>query len=255
MALLDSRSLHVRIGEVTVCDALDLQVEAGERWCVLGRNGAGKTTLLHTLAGLRRPDSGSIHLDSDPLQALAGRTLAQRLGILFQDHHDAFPASVLETVLCGRHPWLSPLQWESNDDRQIALAALRNVGLEHMASRNVATLSGGERRRVGIATLLAQSPRLMLLDEPTNHLDIHHQVAMLEHLQQRAVNQHRGLVMVLHDINLAKRFCNRFLLLSGNGDTVSGDAATVLTRDNLERAYGHPLTRISDSNGEAWIPG
>jgi len=254
MSLLATHALHTTIGATTVCSDLSLTINNGERWCVLGRNGTGKTTLLHTLAGLRRPASGDITLNSRPLQQLSRKSVARHIGLLFQDHADAFPASVLETVLTGRHPWLGALQWEGSQDLVIARNALQAVELCGMEERMVNTLSGGERRRAGIACLLAQDPQLLLLDEPTNHLDIHHQVRMLELLQEHVAQDDRALLLVMHDLNLAMRYCNRFLLLFGAGETVQGTAETALTQANLERLYQHPLQGVAGPRGTVWLP-
>ncbi len=254
MSLLATQALHITIGKTTVCSDLEIIINSGERWCVLGRNGTGKTTLLHTLAGLRPPDAGNITLNDQPLSHLSRKSVAQNLGLLFQDHTDAFPASVLETVLTGRHPWLGPLQWESNQDLVIAKNALHAVDLCNMEERMVNTLSGGERRRAGIACLLTQEPQLLLLDEPTNHLDIHHQISMLNLLQEHITQNGKALLLVMHDLNLAVRYCNRFLLLFGDGETVQGTADTVLTQTNLERLYQHPLLAVAGPHGTVWLP-
>jgi len=254
LTLLETHALEVVIGSTTVCRGLDLAIRAGERWGILGRNGTGKTTLLLTLAGLRPPQSGSITLQQQPLAALPRRQIAQTIGILFQEQADVFPANVLDTVLCGRHPWLGPLQWESEADREKARTALRSVGLVDIEQRIVTTLSGGERRRLGIATLLTQDPQLMLLDEPTNHLDVRHQIQTLQLLSDLATEDNRALLLVMHDLNLAARYCDRFLLLFGDGETAQGDAATVLTRPNLERLYQHPLLLLQGPLGRVWIP-
>jgi len=254
MSLLSTQALHITIGTTSVCCNLELKINSGDRWCVLGRNGTGKTTLLYTLAGLRPPDSGTIAVHSRALHTLPRKSVAQHIGLLFQDHTDAFPASVLETVLTGRHPWLGALQWESNQDLTLARDALQAVGLGDMETRMVNTLSGGERRRVGIACLLTQQPQLLLLDEPTNHLDIHHQIRMLDLMKEQVTNSRKALFMVMHDINLAIRYCNRFLLLFGEGETLQGTTETVLTRDNLERLYQHPLQAIPGPQGTCWLP-
>ena len=254
MTLLATDKLHVSIGDTTVCKALDLAISARERWCILGRNGTGKTTLLHTLAGLREADAGDIRLDDTPLHTLSRRTVAQHIGLLFQDHSDAFPASVLETVLSGRHPWIGPLQWESDQDTALARAALQAVDLHDLEQRIITTLSGGERRRLGIATLLTQNPQLMLLDEPTNHLDIPHQIGMLDLLQERSATGRTALVLVMHDINLALRYCTHFLLLFGDGETAQGNAEEVLTGERLEQLYQHPLQRLRGPHGNVWLP-
>jgi iron complex transport system ATP-binding protein len=254
MTMLETRALQVTIGDTAVCRDLDLTINAGERWCILGCNGAGKTTLLLTLAGLRPPQAGRIALQQQALSALPRRQIARQVGILFQDQTDAFPASVLDTVLTGRHPWLGPLQWEGAADLQKARTALQAVGLAGIEQRSVTTLSGGERRRLGIATLLTQDPQLLLLDEPTNHLDIHHQIRTLQLVSDLAADGNRALLLVMHDLNLAARYCNRFLLLFGAGETAQGNAAEVLTRPNLERLYQHPLLPLQGPQGEVWIP-
>jgi iron complex transport system ATP-binding protein len=254
MALLETRALEVVIGSTTVCRDLNLEINTGDRWCILGCNGAGKTTLLLTLAGLRPPQSGHIALQQQALPALPRRQVAQLIGILFQEQTDVFPANALDTVLSGRHPWLGPLQWESDADRAKARSALQAVGLAGIEQRLVTTLSGGERRRLGIATLLTQDPQLLLLDEPTNHLDIHHQIRTLQLLGDLAADDDRALLLVMHDLNLAARYCNRFLLLFGDGETAQGCAADVLTRPNLERLYRHPLLPLQGPLGPVWIP-
>jgi len=254
MNLLETRALQVTIGDTAVCRDLDLTIKTGERWCILGCNGAGKTTLLLTLAGLRLPQSGRIILQKQALSALPRRQIARRIGILFQDQTDAFPANVLDTVLTGRHPWLGPLQWEGAADLEKARTALRAVGLAGIEERSVTTLSGGERRRLGIATLLTQDPQLLLLDEPTNHLDVHHQIRILQLVTDLVAAGDRALLLVMHDLNLAARYCNRFLLLFGDGETAQGNAAEVLTRSSLERLYRHPLLPLQGPRGQVWIP-
>ena len=161
MTLLSARALTVRIGETHVCEGLDFDLEPGQRWALLGGNGAGKTTLLHTLAGLRAPVAGSIHAAGIDLRIWNRKSLARRLGMLFQDSRDTMPGTVLETALTGRYPHLPLWAIEGEEDFRIAESALRDVELWTMRSRRVDTLSGGERRRLAIAVLLVQSPQVM----------------------------------------------------------------------------------------------
>ncbi len=254
MSLLATRALTLAVGDKRIGDGLDLAVEAGQTWAVLGPNGAGKTTLLHTLAGLRRPGGGEIRLDDQPLARLRRAAVARRVGVLLQDSIDPFPATVRETVLIGRHPHLAPWQWEGPDDHAAAEAALAAVGLVDLAERSVATLSGGERRRLAIATLLAQQPQLYLLDEPTNHLDLHHQIQLLQSLRRHAIENEGALVMAVHDINLAARFCDHALLVHADGTMRHGPAETLLQAEPLSTLYAHPIEAVPWGERRAFLP-
>ena len=250
---LITRQLTIAAGERVLIRDLDLVLEAGQCWAILGPNGSGKTTLLHTLAGLRSPRAGSVELDGQPLESLERREIARRLGLMPQDTPDPFPATVLETALIGRHPHLSRWQWEGPADRWMALAALETVGLADCAQRPVSSLSGGERRRLAFATLLVQDPPLLLLDEPTNHLDFPHQHAVLERLSQLTFAG-RGMAMSLHDVNLASRYCSHALLLHGDGRSEQGTASEMLTPAKLERLYSMPFRSLSVDGMTCLLP-
>ncbi|MDD3529174.1 MAG: ABC transporter ATP-binding protein [Gallionellaceae bacterium] len=251
-AILTARGLAVSIAGQAVASGLDLDLAAGECLVVLGRNGVGKTTLLTALAGLRAPDAGALELAGRTYAALGPRGAARLRGVLPQHQGDAFPATVLETVLIGRHPHLARWQWEGPADAAIARAALAAVDMAGFAARPLHTLSGGERQRVAIAALLAQTPRLYCLDEPLAHLDLGHQVAVLDLMRQRARAEGAAVLMVLHDVNLAARYADRALLLHGDGRFDLGAAATVLDGERLTRLYGHPLRELRDA-GRVWF--
>lgn len=253
--ILETRDLRLSIGGKLICQNLNLQIQAGERWGVLGVNGVGKTTLLLALAGMKTPHSGSVYLQGQALLEMPRRHAAQICGVMFQDSDDAFPASVLETALIGRHPHLHAWEWESAEDEAIALDALKVVGLAELAQRASNTLSGGERRRLALATLLTQDPALMLLDEPVNHLDLHHQISTLELLKRQVVQHGKTLLMVLHDVNLAARYCDAVLLLFGDGEVRQGPVREMLTLENLSRLYGHPVRSVDTVEGILFYPG
>ena len=250
MSQINCSDLSVSISDTQVCKNLTLSINAGENWAILGMNGSGKTTLLHTLAGLLTAQTGNIELNDTNLNNLSRRDVAQQLALLMQHHEDHFPGTVLETVLIGRHPHLKSWQWESDNDIQIAHDALALVGLTHFDERSILTLSGGERQRVAIATLLVQQTTIRLLDEPVNHLDIHHQHEVMQLLTSHDDNI--ANVFVLHDINLATRYCDHALLMFGNGKTKQGSCTEVLTENNLTQLYQHPITEISHHN-QRWF--
>ena len=252
--LLRCDRLRVEIGELVVARELTFRMYPGQCWCLLGRNGVGKTTLLHTLAGLRPAGSGSIQLSDTALDRLTRKQVAQRLAMLFQDQTDSFPASVREKVLQGRHPYLRAWQWESADDHELVSRLLHKLELEALDSRNIQTLSGGERQRVAVATALAQHCRLLLLDEPTNHLDLRHRFGLLSMLADDCREQRHTLMMSLHDINLAARFCSHALLLMGNGEVLHGAVDELLDSQVLENLYQQPLVEVETPSGRAWLP-
>jgi len=250
---LACRGLAVGVAGRTLCADLDLEVRAGERWIIVGPNGAGKTTLVATLAGLRAPLSGAVWYDGAPLGSLRPRERAQKRGWLPPVSVDFFPATVQETVLVGRHPHLRRFEWESHNDVDRARAALLRFGLAGFDARDVRTLSGGERRRVALAAIVAQEPPLMLLDEPSAHLDLGQQVAALDALSAIARERGAALVMVMHDLHLALRYADCAIALGG-GRAVTGRASEVLTADALSTLFGHRLAAVGSGSLRSFLP-
>jgi iron complex transport system ATP-binding protein len=244
--LLEAAGLSVTIGQVQVTRELSLSIRPGEFWGLLGPNGVGKTTLLKTLAGLRVPNQGEVLLDGHSLLSQRRRVIAQRLGMLTQNTRYAFEASCEETALVGRHPYLSAWSRESDTDRQLARQALDDLNLLHLADRSCMQLSGGESRRLALATLLVQNPAVLLLDEPINHLDPANQVAMLNVLAQRVRDERKAAVMALHEVNLATCYCSHVILLYGDGQWSAGRTANLLTDTNLSALYRCRVRLVDD---------
>jgi iron complex transport system ATP-binding protein len=242
----------VRVGTRALVERLSLQFASGELVAILGCNGSGKSLTLHTLAGLRPPDDGAVHLDGVPFERLGRRAVALRLGLLAQDLEDAFVTTALEMVLIGRHPHLSLWQWETAEDERIAHEALGAVDLADFAQRRTDTLSGGEQRRVAIAALLAQRPGIFLLDEPTNHLDPRHQVGVLG-LFRGLADQGSTVITTLHDPTLAARFADRVVLLFGDGRWRAGPVREVLTAESLSALYNSPMLEIEKDGRRVFV--
>jgi iron complex transport system ATP-binding protein len=250
---LATDNVAVSVGARELVSNLTVSFAAGEFVAVLGRNGCGKTLTLHTLAGLREPAAGTVLVEGIPANQHNRRAVARRLGLLAQDLEDGFVTTALETVLIGRHPHLSFWQWETAEDGQLAHSALTAVDLSDFSGRRTDTMSGGEQRRVAIAALLAQAPRVYLLDEPTNHLDPHHQLAVLTLFHELA----RGgstVIATLHDPTLAARFADRALLLFGDGRWVMGPASEAIAAESLSSLYLTPMMEVRQEGRRIFVP-
>lgn len=262
MTALETIELRLHIGDRTLVSGLDVRMHLGETWIILGANGSGKTTLLHTLAGLREPDAGTVRLNGEAIGTYTHRQRARHIGILFQDYEVLFPGSVTDTVLTSRYPYSgwAQLFGDSDEDRVIARQVLQDLDLLDFANRNMASLSGGERRRVQVAALAAQTVPIQLLDEPSNHLDLRHQLQMLDYIV-RSESRDASLqvsgqlnVIAIHDINLALRYGTHAILLNPDGIVRAGPIVDVVDRDSLEALYQCRLQSIDHDERTFYFP-
>jgi iron complex transport system ATP-binding protein len=235
-------------------EELTLEFHPGQMWAVLGRNGSGKSTLLRALAGLHRAQGGAVRVDGRPLEDLPRREVALRIGVLLQEETREFWGSVRDYVLLGRYPHAHGLFGWSAQDEMVAQSEMATLHLLSMADRPYATLSGGERQRARAAALFAQRSPVVLLDEPLQHLDLAHQVAVLERLQQDARSRGTVVVLVLHDLLLASRYCDHFLLLHGDGRSSHGAGGEILSADRLSDLYGAALDEIQVGGELLFLP-
>ena len=256
MSLLINK-LTLSIGNTKICNALDLEVKPGEFWAVLGVNGVGKSTLLHHMINVDNAFVNEISINNKSLLHFKKqrKQLAKKVGILLQDYEYNFPCTVLDATLIGRHPYLSQWQWESENDLTIAEQSLTKTNLISFKDRLTNTLSGGEKRRLNIATLLTQDPDYLLLDEPTNHLDLGSQITMLNLLKHHIQSYNKSGIMVIHDANLAYRYCDNVLMLFGDGVWSTGPAKKLINTENLERLYHCPFKRMSVDNQTVFMAG
>ncbi len=244
--------LDITVQDCVLVAQLNLHLQPGSITAVLGRNGTGKSLTLHTLAGLRAATAGQVYLGDRELQRYSRREVAQQLSFVAQDIEEPFPVTVLECAASGRHPHIDFWQWETEQDYAITRTALAAVDLQHFEQRNIETLSGGERRRLAIATALTQQPRIFVLDEPTNHLDPQHQLQMLKLLRDKA-DSGCAVIMSLHDPNLAARFADHALLLFGNGQWLHGNVNDIVTAETLSQLYATPMFMLDSAQGRYFV--
>ncbi|NLG34122.1 MAG: ABC transporter ATP-binding protein [Lentisphaerae bacterium] len=210
---------------------------------IIGPNGAGKSTLLKLAAGLIAPDAGRIRMNGRELARMRRKILARHLGFLPQECPALFDYAVEQVVAMGRHAHGGVLELEAPGDIAAVSRALDAVRMEPFRPRRLSQLSGGERRRVWLASALAQEPDMLLLDEPTQALDLHHAAAVMEVLSGKAAEGLR-VVAVMHDLNLAALFCDRLILMQDGEIVADGTPAEVLTPSLLRAVYGRHLNVV-----------
>ena len=245
--IVRAESISVSYGDVGVLQNVSLAVEEGSFIGILGPNGCGKTTFLRSISRILEPDSGTVYLDGTDAASYETKALARTLGCVRQETDVAFPFTVREIVLMGRHPHIGRLAPLSAEDLQIASDAMKTTNTAHLADRLITEVSGGERQRVLIARTLAQQPKILLLDEPTSHLDINHQIEILRMI--RGLTPKITVIGVFHDLNIASYFCDRLILMDSGHILAAGTPAEVLTTERIRSVFQvamlvstHPLT-------------
>lgn len=236
--LFDLKGLRVTVPGRTLLHDVTLTVPPGRMVALIGHNGSGKSTLLKAMARQVRPDAGTLAFDGRALDSWPARDLARRLAYLPQYTPAAEGMTVRELVSLGRYPWHGALGRMTDHDRQAVEDAIDRCGIGPFADRLVDTLSGGERQRAWLAMTVAQEAGCLLLDEPISALDIAHQVEVLALVHRMCRDQGRGVVVVLHDVNMAARFCDDIVALRGGHVVMRGSPSELMTEACLAKVYG-----------------
>lgn len=225
---------------------ISLPLSYGEALAIIGPNGSGKSTLLRIMAGLIASDSGHVMIDDKPVNSISTRATAQILGFLSQETSTTEAISVHEVVKLGRTPWLSFATPFRKRDQQIVAQAMMTMKITSLAHKRYNRLSGGEKQRVQIARLLAQTPQIFLLDEPANHLDIHHQMTILNWVK----NHKSTMALALHDLNHAF-MCDKVAVIDKGTLAAFGTADEILVPDIIDPIF-HVRTKRIISDGLAY---
>lgn len=257
-ACLEARAVSFAYAaDAAVLNGVDLQLHRGEVCALLGPNGVGKTTLLRLLLGLLRPTSGEIMLEGRRLAGMPIRERALRIAYVPQEAMPRFPMTVFEAVLLGRKPHM---RWgPGKNDLARTASVLERMGLEALAHKSVADLSGGQRQKVALARAFVQGTDWIVLDEPVSNLDLRHQLEVLQLVRDAAENN-MGVLLSLHDINLAARYAHEVALLrrseQGGCVVAHGKPHEVLTAERISHTYGVVMQTYHSTCSESplWFP-
>ncbi|ODT81798.1 MAG: ABC transporter [Pelagibacterium sp. SCN 64-44] len=243
---IEVKNLTLSYGQDVILDALSLPIPSGRITVLAGPNGCGKSTLLRAIRRLHAPQSGQVLLDALDISRLNGKELGRRIGLLAQSPTAPQDMSVEELVRLGRYPHQAMLQpWSPRDDAAVA-AAMAGTGVEPLRHRRIGSLSGGQLQRAWIAMVLAQETDIICLDEPVNHLDMAHQLECLELVTRLNKEQGRTIVLVLHDLNLAARYADQLVFVSGGKIRDSGPAEAMMRSDLIAEVFNIGAEIITD---------
>lgn len=250
--MIEVRNLNFSYGTKKILKDINLKIDSGEFAGIIGPNGSGKTTLLKNICRVLKPDQGIVLIDDRTYYK--PKELAQKLAMISENGPINFDFTVLEVVLMGRTPFLRRFQWEGKEDIEIAKKSMAATDVLQFIERPITQLSTGERQRVFIAQCLAQTPKIILLDEPTNYLDINHKIKIFNFFS--TLNKEKGVTIlsVLHDFNLASRYCDKLILMSGGEIFASGKTEDVLTVENIQKVYGiNVIIRRDETTGKLMV--
>ena len=232
--MIEIKDLSFSYGSTPILKNISFQVKPGECVGIMGNNGAGKSTLITCINRIRNPKSGQVMINGQNLQKLRRNALARKVAYVAQKN-EMTNATVFDCVLLGRTPYI---KWSvSQHDLDLCEEVIGQLGISHLKLRNVDQLSGGEMQKVMLARALVQQPELLLLDEPTSNLDPRNQYEMMALVQKIAREKKIAVLIVIHDLNLALRYCDRFYFLKDQEGYSYGGIETV-TEQTLRDVYG-----------------
>lgn len=235
---LSTEGLSVGYGRTAVVDGIRIRVEAGEILCLIGPNGAGKSTILKTLIRQLQPMGGTVQLENTPLPDMKERELARKSAAVLTGRIAPELMTCEEVVAMGRYPYTGMLGILSDADREKVDETIRIVGMEEIRKKDFDRISDGQRQRVMLARALCQEPKLLVMDEPTSFLDIRNKLEFLSILRRLVRERKLAVVMSLHELDLAQKFCDRIVCVGDGTIRAAGMPEEIFSGDVIRDLYG-----------------
>lgn len=244
------KGLAFNYGKTSVLNHIGFAVNDGEVMSLVGPNGAGKSTLLKCMNRILKPSQGNVLIDGQDVKRMNLKTLSRFFSYVPQTALNTFPATVFDTVLLGRRPYVDWVVGPKN--REIVYDMLIRMDLSHLAHRQFNELSGGEQQRCLVARALAQEPRVLLLDEPTSNLDLKHQMDVLNHVVDIVKEKAVSVIMAIHDLNLAAQYSDQIVFLRKGEIFRWGTPGETLVEENIRSVY-EVDARVNNDHGRPYV--
>ncbi len=246
--IIEVRNLSYAYGKKQILNDMSFGIAEGDFCAIMGQNGCGKTTLLKCIANLLPIKTNTIFINGKDTTTYSIKNLARQIAFVPQHTPLDFEFSAFETVLMGRNPYQTHLQNESQEDWDIVEECMKKTNTWHLRFATLSEMSGGEMQRVLLARALAQQTPIMLLDEPLSNLDISHQFEIIKLLRTISQNEKKTILLIVHDLNMAIRYCQSLLLLNNHSIVYHGDIDKGLTPQNIKDYFGVEATRENINN-------
>ena len=252
--LFDVKNISFSYNDEEIFSDISFSIQKGDVLCILGSNGTGKTTLIKCLNGLHDINSGEILINGENIKKLSFKQISKHIGYIPQAHVPSFPFNVFDVVLMGRAPYLNLTDSPKDEDKKIALDALKTLGIEDLKDKEYTNLSGGERQLVFLARVLCQKPDILILDEPTSHLDFGNQIKLLEIIDNLAKSG-LSIIMSSHFPDHAFLSSTKVAIMKDRKFIDFGTPESVVTEENLRKAYSIDVKLIElDNKRKVCVP-
>lgn len=248
--MIEIKNLSFSYGEKNILDKISFDLNQGLSLAVLGNNGAGKSTMIKCINKILKPQEGSVYIDFKNLTELDISSLARQMAYVAQKN-EISDCTVYDAVLLGRKPYI---KWKvTENDHKVVKRAIETMELQAFEMRNISELSGGELQKVMLARAMAQEPKLLLLDEPTSSLDPRNQYSVMRQICRISKSENIAVIVIIHDLNLAMRYCDRFLFLK-DGKIFAYGGQEIMTKACLESVYEMAFDIIDYNGTKVSIP-
>lgn len=248
--MIEIKDLSFSYSDRLILDKISFELKQGLTLAVLGNNGAGKSTMIKCINKILKPKEGAVYIDFKDLSEHDSTSLAKQMAYVAQKN-EISDCTVYDAVLLGRKPYI---KWKvTENDHKAVKRAIETMELQAFEMRNISELSGGELQKVMLARALAQEPKLLLLDEPTSSLDPRNQYSVMRQICRISHGRNIAVIVIIHDLNLAMRYCDRFLFLK-EGKIFAYGGQEIMTKDCLESVYEMAFDIIEHSGTKISVP-